>query len=455
MKEASSHEAVLDEVQKSGRQKVKVAVADIDGILRGKYLHIDKFDSALRNGFGFCDVVFGWDCADLCYDNVAYTGWHTGYPDATVRLDPASLRKIPWEDDLPFLIGDFVDAEGRPLAICPRQCLKRVLQRASEMGFLARCGFEFEWFNFRETPQSLHEKKFVSLEPLTPGMFGYSMLRSALNHPYFAALTDELARFNVPLEGLHTETGPGVFEAALLVSEALEAADRAVLFKSAVKEIGYRFGIVPTFMAKWNDRLPGCSGHLHQSLWDKEERNTFHDDRASGGMSQIFHQFLAGQLALLPELLPLYCPTVNSYKRLVEGFWAPTKVTWGIDNRTVALRAIPGSPKSTRLETRVCGSDVNPYLASAAALASGLYGIDKRLDLTQAPVAGSAYRATEGAGLPRNLQEASQRLADSRIARELLGEQFVDHYVSTRLWEWKQFQDSVTNWELQRYFEII
>lgn len=445
---------ILEEIRHSKHEKIKVAVTDIDGVLRGKYINKEKFLSAAENGLGFCNVVFGWDSGDVCYDNTPYTGWHTGYPDALAKLDLSTARKIPWENDLPFFLCDFENSDGKPLEICPRQLLKNVIARAAKAGFSARCSMEFEWFNFRETSQTLAEKKFTSLNPLTPGMFGYSVLRTSQNQPYFAALMDDLRAFRVPIEGLHTETGPGVFEAAIVYSYALEAADRAVLFKSGTKEIAHRFGILPSFMAKWNSQLPGCSGHVHQSLW-RGDKNIFHDEKGMFKMSKTFQSYVAGQLHCLPEILPFFAPTVNSYKRLVDGFWAPTKVTWGVDNRTTALRAIPGSAKSTRLETRVPGSDANPYLALAAAIASGLYGVEKNLPLKTSPVQGSAYLEKNAERLPRNLYEATMRLSDSKVAREIFGDVFVEHFVQTRLWEWRQFQDSVTNWELQRYFEII
>ena len=450
----AGHSDVLDQLRKSGATKVKVAVTDVDGVLRGKYLHKDKFFSAAEGGFGFCNVVFGWDSGDVCYDNSAYTGWHSGYPDAMARVDLATLRRVPWDGDIPFFLADFVDAQGAPLGVCPRQLLKGVLARAEAAGFTAKCGLEFEWFNFQETPQSLAAKGHVNPTPLSPGMFGYSLVRMAQNRPFFTALMDELRVFGIPLEGLHTETGPGVFEAALQFSDALEAADRGVLFKTAAKEIGQRFGIMPTFMAKWNSQLPGCSGHTHQSLWSGDT-NVFHDAKDPLKMSGTFKSYLAGLLRCLPEILPFFAPTVNSYKRLVDGYWAPTKVTWGVDNRTVALRVIPGSAKATRVEVRVPGSDINPYLAIAAALAAGLYGIEKELPLTAAPVQGSAYLVEGAERLPRTLQEATQRLSDSTLAREILGETFVDHFVRTRVWEWRQFRDAVTDWELRRYFEVI
>ncbi len=447
---------IIDAVKASPSPKVKVAVTDIDGILRGKYLHKDKFLSAVDGGFGFCNVVLGWDSNDVCYDNVAYTGWHTGYPDAKVALDLGTYRQVPWDSQVPFFLGDFEDERGKPLDICPRQVLKRTIARAEAMGFSTAFGMEFEWFNFKESSQSLRDKHYVKPEPLTPGMFGYSILRAGQNLPFFNALMDELLAFRVPIEGLHTETGPGVYEAAILYSDPLEAADRAVLFKTGAKEIGMRYGIMPSFMAKWNPQLPGCSGHIHQSLWDKgREKNTFYDDKDAHKMSATFRHYLAGQLHYMGELLPCFAPTVNSYKRLVEGAWAPTKVNWGVDNRTVAARVIPATSKSTRLETRVSGSDVNPYLAIAAALGSGLLGIEKKLELTSAPVVGSGYRDEKAPRLPKNLNEAAERLHESKGARELFGDAFVEHFANTRMWEWRQFQTAVTDWETQRYFEII
>jgi glutamine synthetase len=276
-------EKVLDTVRKSDGTRVKVAVSDIDGVLRGKYLHKDKFFSAAEGGFGFCDVVFGWDMNDQCYDNTTLTGWHKGFPDAVAKIDLGTHRNVPWDDNVPFFLGDFVmekDGKTLPHPICPRQVLKRVLKRAEKLGVVPMCGIEYEWFNFAETPQSWAAKNYVRPEPITPGMFGYSLLRAGAHREFFKALMVEMAAFGVPIEGLHTETGPGVYEAAILFSEALEAADRAILFKTGAKEIGARFGIMPSFMAKWNPQYPGCSGHVHQSLSDGA-KNLFSD--AKGG----------------------------------------------------------------------------------------------------------------------------------------------------------------------------
>ena len=451
-----SEKEIIEYVKNHPSGRVKIAVADIDGILRGKYISAEKFVASVESGLGVCDVVFGWDAGDYAYDNVTFTGWHSGYPDAPATIDLGTFRKIPWEQELPFFLADFGSPDGKPLPICPRQLLKKVIKDAADMGFSPVFSQEFEWFNFAETPQSASDKQFRNLTPLSPGMFGYSILRSSLNNPFFSDLYELLGKFNVPLEGIHTETGPGTYEAAIVYSDILEAADRAVLFKTGVKEIAYRHGVMATFMAKISENLPGCGGHVHQSLWDKAGgKNVFYNAKNPANMSSIMKSYTAGQLACLPHILPLFAPTINSYKRLVEGAWAPTTLTWGIDNRTVALRVLAGGAKSCRLETRVIGSDVNPYLAMAACLASGIYGVKNKLELTQPATKGSGYADKSHGILPSTLADATQRMKNSAIANEILGEEFVAHYAQTREWEWRQHLKAVTDWEFKRYFEII
>lgn len=447
---------IISKLKASEHSHIKVAIVDIDGVLRGKFMHREKFISALNSDFGFCSVVFGWDMNDLAYDNVDITGWHTGYGDMPAYIDPTTYRMIPWQDDIPFFLGDFNDGSSKDQNVCPRTLLKKILEEAISMGYQPAFSQEFEWFNFNETPQSQSPKTFKHLEPLTPGMFGYSILRISDNCPFFMDMLTMLESLRVPLEGLHTETGPGVLEAAIQYSDILEAADRAVLFKSAVKEIGKKHGIMASFMAKQTKELPGCSGHVHQSLWNADNtQNLFYDESREHGISELMEQFIAGQLHCLPEILPMFAPTVNSYKRLTEGAWAPTTLTWGIDNRTTALRIIPGNKKSTRIEHRVVGSDVNPYLAMAACLASGLYGIKNKLSLDTPLTKGNGYRDMGAGKLPTNLYEAAHSMKHSVLAKEMFGTTFVEHFTQTRLWEWRQFAEQVTDWETKRYFEII
>ncbi len=447
---------IIEQIRKAQCQKIKFAVADIDGILRGKYIHKEKFLNAVENGIGFCDVVFGWDCADKCYENNDLTGWHTGFPDAKATIDVDSFREIPWENGTPFFLGDFSNDTKYADAACSRSLLKKIANESESLGYKAIFSQEFEWFNFLGTPNDIYESNFERLKPITPGMFGYSILRSSLNQPYFTELFELLQQFDIPLEGLHTETGPGVLEATVIYDDILKAADKALLFKTAVKEIAYRHNIVATFMAKWNKNLPGCGGHIHQSLWDlKKQNNLFFDKTKDAGLSDILKQYIAGQLKCLPEILPMFAPNTNSFKRLSGGSWAPSTLTWGIDNRTTAIRVIPGNTKSTRIELRVPGSDTNAYLASAASLAAGLYGIKNNLSLDAAPTTGNGYQNFENGILPESLEKATQKMANSEIANELFGESFVKHYTQTREWEYQQVDKNDENWELKRYFEII
>jgi len=435
-------------------RRVKLGAFDTDATLRGKYISIEKFWSAAESGLGFCDVIFGWDIGDVLYDNVKFTGWHTGYPDAHCRIDLESYRLVPWEPGTAFFLLDFCRTDGEPLSIAPRQVFQHVLARAAERGYTAHFSAEYEFFIFRETAQTLRDKHFGGLTPLTPGMFGYSVLRASANVDLVLETLEALAAFDVPLEGFHTETGPGVYEAAIAVGPGLVAADRAALFKTAVKEIAGRHNLTPTFMAKWNAALPGSSGHLHQSLSHAgDPENLFYAD---GGMSELMQQYIAGLVTNMPELTAVFCPTINSYKRTVPGAWAPVNATWGVDNRTTAVRAIPATQKShqksARVELRVTGADINPYLAMAASLAAGLDGIERKLELPPPTV--NAYSG-DAPALPRTLAEATGLFRQSRVARESLGEEFVDHYASTREWEVRQYEKAVTDWELARYFESV
>jgi glutamine synthetase len=440
-------------VEERGLQHVKVGVFDNDGVLRGKYLEREKFLAALDKGMAFCDVVLGWDSNDQQYDNSTFTGWHTAFPDAPVRLLPATCRALPLEGNMLLFLGEFA---GRAEEVCPRATLRRVLQRAAAMGYGAAAAAEYEFFLFSETPASVREKRYRGLTNLTPGYFGYSMLRSSVHSELHQALLQLATDMRMPIEGLHTETGPGVLEAALHYTEALEAADRAALFKTFVKVLAQRRGLMATFMAKWSEQLPGQSGHLHVSLAHADGASAFYDPHAAHTMSQEMRWFVGGQQALMPELLAMVAATVNSYTRLVPGYWAPTAATWGVENRTCALRVIQGGAKAQRVEYRIAAADINPYLALAVAIGSGLWGIEQRIE-PDAPITGNAYDVKLPAvrQLPRTLSEAAARLAHSQAAQELFGAPFVAHFAASREWEEREFRRVVTDWELARYFEII
>ena len=426
-------------------------VTDIDGVCRGKHLSTDKLADMLEGGGTISSAVFGWDMADDLYTaDVDFAHLHAPLGEVGLRLDPATARQIPWDDDRWVVLGEHLAPDGSPLPICPRQVLKGVLQRLSAAGYSAQVGVEFEWFVLQETEQSVRAKGYRGLHTATQGITNYSPFRIDAQKAFVADLFRWLPEADIPIEALHTEAGPGNFEAALRYGEALQSADRAVLFKQAVREIGRPHGLLNTFMAKWSMAYGGCGQHMHQSLW-RDGQNVFRDAAAgSGTPSKALRHYIAGQLHALPHLMALYAPTVNSYKRLVDGMLAPVHANWAVDDRHASLRVVPGSAHSQRLETRVPGADANTYLAMAAAIASGLYGIQHQLEPGPARTA-----STPGPRLPRTLDEATELMAGSALARELLGAPFIDHFVQTRRWELRRFHSAVTDWELARYLELV
>lgn len=444
----------IDYVVQNNIDNVKLGIFDVDGVCRGKYLNRDKFISAVKNGFAFCDVVLGWDSNDQLYDNVKFTGWHTAYPDAPARIDPTTMRLLPDEGNIPFFIGEFAD-KAEPL--CPRGILKRVLKKADDMGLKATAAAEFEFFVFEETPDSVREKNYKNLKSLTPGYFGYSVLRSGVHSGLYHDLLEMCRDMDMEIEGLHTETGPGVLEAAIKYDEALAAADKAALFKTFTKIMMQQRGLMATFMARWSNEWPGQSGHLHMSLAKKDGESVFFDESKTYGMSDTMRHFVGGQQKLLPDILAMISPTVNSYTRLVPGLWAPTSATWGYENRTTALRVIGGNPKSQRVEVRIAAADINPYIAIAAGLGAGLWGIENKIE-PEAAISGNAYAYEEknpARRLPTTLTDAAYRLMACEPAKEIFGDDFIEHYAQTRIWEDREARKAITDWQLARYFEII
>ena len=452
-------------LQQNGVEYVKVAITDIDGVLRGKYMHVDKFLKSIESGYGFCDVIFGWDSSDALYEfkvsdeQNLFTGWHTGFPDQTVKILLDSKRTIPFEKNTPFFLSELKDGE-----VCPRTVLKKVLKLLRESGLKGKSALEYEFFLFNESPISVRDKGFKNLSNFTPGMFGYSLLRSSVHSDLYQEILKMSSVMDFPLEGLHTETGPGVLEAAIGVDEALNSADKAVLFKTFMKVLAQRKNLMATFMAKWSEKYPGQSGHIHCSLVDLEDKPVF-SNAGGSGMSELMINFLGGLQKYSREFMAMIAPTTNSYKRLCVGAWAPINMTWGKENRTTGFRVIEGSPDSQRIENRLAGADANPYLALAATFAAGFLGIKERLQPTE-PTTGEAYtmKTEEAYKVPNTLLEAAELFKNSQAARSVWGDQFVDHFSASRIWEYEQFlknkplfekEQTISSWELERYFEII
>ncbi|KAF4592128.1 glutamine synthetase [Ophiocordyceps camponoti-floridani] len=486
--------------------RVKLAGLDVDGILRGKLVSKRKFLSVAEAGFGFCSVIFGWDMHDQTYDReLGVSNAANGYRDMLAVPDLSSYRRIPWEQDVPFFLVSFLDPESRkPICACPRGLLKTQLDRLRDSGCGAMAGAEYEFFTFK-TPESsaavfVRNQPPDQLQPLTEGMFGYSLTRPVHNQKWYYDVYDACDRFRCDIEGWHTESGPGVFEAALEFNEAAEMADRASLFKYVVRSVSVQHAVTPCFMAKPRYGLPGNSGHIHVSIVDSSGKNLLASDPDNkkscsdgaeypdvAGLSDLGRHFLAGVLTGLPDVMPMLAPTVNSYKRLVENFWAPVSVSWGLEHRAASIRIISpptSKPSATRLEIRVPGADTNPHYALAAILGCGWRGVKAELPLPCPPLSSSSSssstsppsssssssssssnnppgEATNGGSggqqrLAKTLKEATARfVARDSVAREVFGHDFVDHFGGTRENEVRLFDEAVTDWEMKRYLETV
>lgn len=430
----------------------KIAICDLNGVLRSKYIAKEKFEKALKEGMGFCDVIVGSDIDDQLIDKLSFTGWHSGYPDAHIKLIEDTKRQIAYENNRDLILAEFSNNNSE---LCPRSILKSIANKAKALNLFAKVGMEFEFTLFEETSDSLHEKQFHNLKPLTPGNFGYSLLRSSQISEFYDELLATCDAMRIPIEGLHTEIGPGVLEAAIQYAPIIEAADRAVLFKSVVKTLAQRRGWSACFMAKWTPEQQGQSGHIHMSLQDEHDKNVFFDADEPNQISQTMKHCIGGQQKLLPEFMCLNAPFINSYARLVPDFWAPIHATWGVDNRTCALRVIEGGIKAQRIEYRLPGADANPYLAMSSALASGLWGIENKIEPLQ-EIKGNAYTdpLSKTIPLPTNIVDSAKAFRESQHAPLYFRKMFIEDYATTREWEALSYQKAVTDWQLSRYFEL-
>ncbi len=444
---------------------VKIGAPDIEGVYRGKRVDARYFLNSLEDGFGQCDVLFGWDIAEVVLPNLKFSNWEHGFADIVMKPDLSTFELVPWEENVASCVCDLWTEHGDPVAISPRYVLRKVIERARAMGYESLAAAELEFRFFRESQASLREKDFgPNLTPLNPGNNCYSISQSSADDHLLGRIARMMRDSNIDIEGYNREHGPGMYEMNIRYADALKAGDRTMLFKTGVKEICYQMGLAATFMAKWNDQEDGSSGHSHMSLWDRGlDRNLFWDESAEEHMSTTMRYFLAGVLETMPEFMALYAPVINSYKRYVEGTWAPLNTTWGLDNRTCAVRVINVNRGAIRIENRAPGADANFYLVFAATLAGGLYGIEHKLELPER-LDGNAYDAATVARalekghirpLARNLSTATDMLERSELAREYLGPDFVEHFVATRRWEVKEYDKAVTNWDRRRYLELI
>jgi glutamine synthetase len=447
-------------IRDHGVETVKIGTPDMDGVYRGKRVSVKQFlDGCDGPGFAQCDVIFGWDIAEelITGRDLAIGSADTGFADVLLRPDLATFRVVPWEPATAAVVCDAYDEHGEIVAQSPRTVLRRVIDRAAKLGYSAEMAVEYEFRIFREDQQSLRAKDYAQapqgISPLNPGLNCYSISHASIDESVVGAVRRYMDAYGIEIEGYNREHGEGMYEMNIRYSPALEAADRGMLFKSGAKEILAQAGCTPTFMAKYSEDVDGCSGHLHVSLW-RDGGNAFWDPAADHHIAPVMSSFVAGVLDTLPELMALYAPNINSYKRYVAGSWAPTAATWGIENRTAAIRAIAPNANGIRVENRTPGADVCAYLGFAACLAGGLSGIERNL-APPPPMQSDVYKSEGLTPLPATLDHAIALFEASSIARDCFGDAFVDHYVAMRRWEIEKNRRAVTEWERRRYFEQV
>lgn len=436
---------------------VGVAGGDFNGILRGKYLPTAKFLAESASPMALGDMVFVLDPSEGVVVDGPDEGWwpvsDRGFREMRCLPVPESFRLIPWRDRTALILADYEFNDGTPVDAAPRRVLQRVVERARSLGLEPMTGYELEFFVFRATEASA-ANGYRGIEPVASRRQAWSMIQDARDERLVRHLQRGLESFGVPIETWLVEGGHGQYELNVPYADTMCSADRALLHRFAVKELAEREGWLATFMARPPGTAYGSSMHLHHSLRREDGSNAFSDPSAPNALSGLARHFIAGQLALQRELACLYAPNVNSYKRLLPGLSSGPFATWGFENWSTAVRVISSTPKATRVEFRTAGADANPYLAMAASLAAGLWGIEQRLE--PPPVTtGLADDVTDAPRVPSTLEEAMHALDRSTVARELFGDHFVDVYLATRRGELEAFQQTVSDWEAERYLRAL
>ncbi|OPY58377.1 MAG: Glutamine synthetase [Pelotomaculum sp. PtaU1.Bin035] len=424
-------------IEEHGIDTVELGFADIYGVLRGKRLPARHFLKHIELGTALAKAPFAWDVQCGVYDDTKIANFNNGYPDMVAKPILSTFRKIPWREGSAFALCDLYDDHGEPIDVAPREVLKKVLKRAEGLGFRPLVGSELEFYLLNNNKQ-----------PLFQGIQCYSLLKGAELEYVIKEMRTGLEEFGIELEAFHIEYGPAQIEVIPEYTDALKMADNTVLIKNAVKEIARKHGLYATFMAKPWAEESGNGYHVHQSLWDRELKvNYFNTDE------KITQNYLAGLVQQARDFMVFASPSINSYKRFKDDSFAPTKVTWGDDNRTVSTRSLLGNGNSSRFEHRTGSADANPYLIIAASIAAGLYGIEN--ELIPPPITRESAYLTEAQLLPRNLRQALSYLEGNEVAKEYFGEDFVKLFLTLEKHEVELFDDAVTDWERDRYLEMI
>ena len=441
----------LDELraatEKGTVDTVLLALVDMQGRLQGKRMTASFFlDEVVDNDAEGCNYLLAVDVDMNTVEGFEMSSWERGYGDFILKPDLATLRDVPWQDGTVMCLADVEWDDGSDVAASPRQILRRQIERLAERGWMANVGTELEFIVFRTSYEDAWRSGFRGIEPANLYNVDYSLLGTARIEPLIRRIRNSMAGAGMVVEDSKGECNLGQHEINFRYSDALTTADQHAIYKNGAKEIAAQESMAITFMAKWDER-EGSSCHIHCSLAEADGTPLFGNDR------QLFERFVAGQLACLREMSLFYAPNVNSYKRFQHGSFAPTAVAWGRDNRTCPLRVVGHGP-SLRVENRVPGADVNPYLAISAMIAAGLHGIDSELEL-EPEFEGNAYTAEERPHVPRTLRDAQELFAASDVARGAFGQEVVDHYLNAARVELDAYNAAVTDWERFRGFERL
>lgn len=440
-----------DGVERGTIDTVLVVFPDLAGSWKGKRMTGKFFvDDTLAHGIEACNYLIATDVEMNVLPNYRFANWEAGYGDMRCVPDLQTMRLIPWLEKTALVICDLEDENG-PVAVSPRQILKRQLERAAKAGYTVKMGAELEFFLFKESFEEAASQGYANLTPDSNTIQDYHILQTTKDEHIIRTIRNAMEGAGVPIECSKGEAGFAQHEINLRYTEALEMADRLAIYKNGAKEIAALSGRAITFMAKYTMADVGSSCHIHTSLWDTATDTASAPGNGPHHLSPAFASYLAGMIATAREMSWMFAPTVNSYKRYQPGSWAPTAVAWGRDNRTCGLRLV-GHGGGTRVESRIPGADANPYLAFAAVIAGGLHGIEQRLPL-QEPFVGNAYESKEVSRIPWNIVEAIELLEHSEVAKSAFGDDVHHHMVTTARHEWMQFNKAVTDWELRRNFE--
>jgi glutamine synthetase len=426
---------------------------DMQGRLIGKRFQAEYFLDAAHEETHGCDYLLANDIDMEPVPGYEVANWEKGYGDFVLKPDLTTLRRASWLEGTVLVLCDLVDHHRhKPIAHSPRAILRTQLDRLASLGYRANFASELEFYLFDEDYRSIHDKGYRGL--LTAGYYiqDYHIFQTSKEEEVMRAVRQHLEASNIPVENTKGEWGPGQEEVNVRYAEALTMADRHTILKNAIKEIAHAKGKAVTFMAKWDYALAGSSCHIHMSLADREGNPAFFDPDADHGMSETIRSFMAGLLRHAADITWFLAPYVNSYKRFQAGTFAPTKIVWSHDNRTAGFRVCGANTRSVRVECRIGGADLNPYLAFAALLAAGIKGIEERLAL-EPPFEGDAYLEKRLRDIPKTLRAAIEALKGSSMLREAFGADVIAHYVHTAEWEQFEYDRRVTDWELKRCFE--